>query len=238
MRQSKRISCFLNRTSAIGDGFCSTSFHWEDYIKATALVVLKSGQNLVIPSGTRHADHERASLARRGINSTASALYTSVLTNAVGSAPNRHGCQFGRAGPYNPSPLIYGDYSYVLFDFGFLSCHDARAGQLVYDKQPIRPNNTVFTASPWAANGKIFALSEDGDTFVFQSGPDYKLLHQNSLDEMCMATPAIAGKSLNPHSDQPLLHSKLEKVSLSNWRRSVPNNFSGGFPNRRRHIFR
>ena len=100
------------------------------------------------------------------------------------------------ASPYNPSPLLYGDYFYVLFDFGFLSCHDARTGRPVYDKQRIREGATSFTASPWAANGKIFALSEDGDTFVFQAGADYKLLHKNSLDEMCMATPAIAGDEL------------------------------------------
>lgn len=101
------------------------------------------------------------------------------------------------AAPYNPSPLIYGDYFYVLFDFGFLSCQNARTGQPVYEKQRIRQEGTTsFTASPWAGNGKIFALSEDGDTFVFQAGPEYKLLHKNSLDEMCMATPAIAGDRL------------------------------------------
>ena len=97
------------------------------------------------------------------------------------------------AAPYNPSPLVYGDYMYVLFDFGFLSCHDARTGAVVYDKQRVRTAPTGFTSSPWAANGKIYALSEDGDTFVFQAGPEYKLLHTNSLDEMCMSTPAIAG---------------------------------------------
>ena len=97
------------------------------------------------------------------------------------------------AAPYNPSPLLYGDYFYVLFDFGFLSCHDARTGAQLYEKQRIRPEPTSFTASPWAANGRIFALSEDGDTFVFQAGPKYRLLHQNRLDEMCMATPALAG---------------------------------------------
>lgn len=101
------------------------------------------------------------------------------------------------AAPYNPSPLVYGDYFYVLFDFGFLSCHDALTGKEIYDKQRIRPEAaTSFTASPWAANGKIFALSEDGDTFVFQAGPEYKLLRKNSLEEMCMATPAIAGDRL------------------------------------------
>lgn len=100
------------------------------------------------------------------------------------------------AAPYNPSPLLYGDHFYVLFDFGFLSCHDARTGRLVYEKQRIRSEATSFTASPWAANGRIYALSEDGDTFVFQAGPEYRLLHQNPLDEMCMATPALAGDRL------------------------------------------
>jgi outer membrane protein assembly factor BamB len=100
------------------------------------------------------------------------------------------------AAPYNPSPLIYGDQIYVLFDFGFLSAHDARTGRQVYEKQRIRMEATSFTASPWAANGRVYALSEDGDTFVFQAGPEFRLLHKNSLDEMCMATPAIAGNRL------------------------------------------
>ena len=102
-----------------------------------------------------------------------------------------------KAAPYNPSPLVYGDYFYVLFDFGFLSCHEAKTGRALYEKQRIRPEMaTSFTASPWGSNGKLFALSEDGDTFVFQAGPAYKLLGKNSLDEMCMATPAIAGDRL------------------------------------------
>ena len=100
------------------------------------------------------------------------------------------------AAPYNPSPLLYGDYFYVLFDFGFLACHDARTGRQIYEKKRIRPEPTSFTASPWASNSRIFALSEDGDTFVFQAGPEFRLLHKNPLDEMCMATPAVAGDRL------------------------------------------
>jgi len=100
------------------------------------------------------------------------------------------------AGPYNPSPLIYGDYYYTLLDRGFLTCHDARRGQEIYGKQRIDPAAAAFTSSPWAYNGKIFALSEDGDTFVMQAGKDFKVLGKNTLDEMCMATPAIARDSL------------------------------------------
>lgn len=101
------------------------------------------------------------------------------------------------AAPYNPSPLAYGDYFYVLFDFGFLNCRDAKTGKELYDKQRINLEGTsAFTASPWAYDNKIFCLSEDGDTFVFQAGPEYKLIGKNSLGEMCMATPAMARDSL------------------------------------------
>ncbi len=101
-----------------------------------------------------------------------------------------------QAGPYNPSPLVYGDYYYTLLDRGFLTCHEASTGKEIYGKQRMDPAAGAFTASPWAANGKIFMLSEDGDTFVVQAGPEYKLVGKNSLDEMCMATPAIARGSL------------------------------------------
>ena len=101
------------------------------------------------------------------------------------------------AAPYNPSPLVYNGNFYVLFDFGFLSCRDAKTGKEIYDKQRINKEGTSgFTVSPWAYDNKIFALSEDGDTFVFEAGGDYKLIGKNSLDELCMATPAIARDSL------------------------------------------
>jgi outer membrane protein assembly factor BamB len=100
------------------------------------------------------------------------------------------------ASPYNPSPLLYGDYFYVLRDRGFFSCYDARTGKAMYTDQ--RLGADAFTTSPWAYNGKIFCLSEDGDTFVIQAGPEFKLLGNkvNKLDEMCMATPAIVRGSL------------------------------------------
>ena len=101
-----------------------------------------------------------------------------------------------QGGPYNTSPLIYGDQYYTLFDRGFFSSHDARTGKEIYGKVRIDPTSGAFTASPWAYNGKIFALSEDGVTFVLQAGPEYRLLGQNALDEMTLATPAIAGGSL------------------------------------------
>lgn len=114
-----------------------------------------------------------------------------------GETSNQHIAWYlPQGGPYNPSPIIYGDYYYTLYDRGFFTCHDARTGQEVYGKKRIDPGAGAFTSSPWAANGKLFCLSEDGDTWVIQAGADYKLLGKNSLDELCMATPAIARGSL------------------------------------------
>jgi outer membrane protein assembly factor BamB len=99
-------------------------------------------------------------------------------------------------GSYNPTPLVYGDYLYTLLDRGFLLAHDAKTGKEIYGRQRLAPDTSGFTASPWAYNGKIFAASEDGDTFVVQAGPEYKLLARNPLGEMLMASPAVARGSL------------------------------------------
>jgi outer membrane protein assembly factor BamB len=99
-------------------------------------------------------------------------------------------------GTYQTSALVYGDYFYTLLDRGFLLCHDARTGKQIYGRQRISPEASGFTSSPWAYNGKIFLLSEDGDTFVVQAGPEFKLLGKNSLNEMSLSTPAIARGSL------------------------------------------
>lgn len=109
-----------------------------------------------------------------------------------------------QAGPYNPSPIVYGNYYYTLLDRGFFTCHHAKTGTEIYGKQRIEVGASAFSASPWAYNGKIFCLSEEGDTFVLQAGPEYKLLGKNSLGELCMATPAIAGNSLLIRTDSTL----------------------------------
>jgi outer membrane protein assembly factor BamB len=101
-----------------------------------------------------------------------------------------------QGGPYNPSPIVYGDYYYTLFDRGFFTAHDAKTGKEIYTKVRLDPAAGAFTASPWAYNGKLFAMSEDGVTYVIAAGPQYKLLGRNALDEFTMASPAIHRDSL------------------------------------------
>jgi hypothetical protein len=114
-----------------------------------------------------------------------------------GETSNQHVAWFQpELGTYQTSALIHDDYFYTLLDRGFLLCHEARTGKQVYGRQRLSTESSGLAASPWAYNGKIFALSEDGDTFVIQAGPKFKLLGKNALNEMMLATPAIARGSL------------------------------------------
>ncbi len=96
-----------------------------------------------------------------------------------------------KAGPYNPSPIVYQGHYYTLFDFGFLTCHDAMTGIEVFGKHRF-PDGASFTASPWAFNGKLFCLSEEGRTYVVNPGSEFEVSHTNDLNELCLSTPAVS----------------------------------------------
>ncbi len=119
------------------------------------------------------------------------------ITLKAGETSNEFIAWFSpQLGPYNPSPLIYEDIYYTLYDRGFFAANDARTGKEIYSRKRISEEINAYTSSPWAYNGKIFALSEDGVTHVIQAGPEFKILGKNDLEEFCMATPAIARGSL------------------------------------------
>ena len=102
-----------------------------------------------------------------------------------------------KSAPYNPSTIIADNRMFVLYDMGMVSCFQSSDGTELFSRQRL-PNGHAFTSSPWAYGGNVFFLNEDGVTFVLKSGDQFELLHTNSLadDDMCMATPAIAGDRL------------------------------------------
>src|SRR5205807_9849694 len=95
-----------------------------------------------------------------------------------------------RGGPYIPTPVLYGDRLYVLLNNGVLAAYDAPTGQRACQERLGQGGS--FSASPVAADGKIYLTSEDGDVFVVKAGPTYELLATNSMGEALMATPAIS----------------------------------------------
>ena len=92
-----------------------------------------------------------------------------------------------KGSPYTPTPIVYGDILYVLADNGVLSAYDAKTGVNIYQQRL----PTSFSASPVAANGKLYLLSEDGDVFVVKAGRHYELLSRNVMGQPLMATPAL-----------------------------------------------
>jgi outer membrane protein assembly factor BamB len=100
-----------------------------------------------------------------------------------------------QAGPKMASPLLYDGCLYVLDQRGgIVLCYDAKTGRQHYKERLTGAKG--FTASPWAANGKVFCLDEEGQTFVLKAGPKFQSLGKNKLDDMFWSSAAIAGDRL------------------------------------------
>lgn len=117
---------------------------------------------------------------------------TGDISLAEGTSSNEHvAWSSPRDGPYMASPLVYQGYLYVVATNGVLTVFDAATGERMY-KRRIGQRGGAYTASPIAADGRVYLTSEDGDIFVIRAGPDYEELATNTMDEVCLATPAIS----------------------------------------------
>lgn len=100
-----------------------------------------------------------------------------------------------RAGSYMQTPIVYRDLLYVCTDNGVLSAWDPRTGAMLW-RERLGSGGSGFTASAVAADGKLYYTSELGDVHVVRAGREFEALAVNALDEVAMATPAIAGGTL------------------------------------------
>ena len=100
-----------------------------------------------------------------------------------------------RGGSYLQTPVLVGDELYLCNDLGILSCYDARNGQRHYQER-LSTGGNGFTASPVAADGKIYCVAENGRVYVAALGQDFELLAKNELGEPCLVTPAIAAGTI------------------------------------------
>ena len=98
-----------------------------------------------------------------------------------------------RGGPYMPTPILYADYLYTCSNSGILTCYEAATGKEVYKE---RMGGTSYTASPVAADGRLYFTSEQGEVRVVKAGRAFELLAINELGDYCLATPAISNGSL------------------------------------------
>jgi outer membrane protein assembly factor BamB len=96
-----------------------------------------------------------------------------------------------RGAPYLSTPVVVGDYLYIVLGNGLMTCYKARTGEKVYQQR--LGTGGYFTASPVVGGGKVYFSNEEGDVYVVKAGAEYELLAVNHMGEVTMATPAISG---------------------------------------------
>lgn len=89
------------------------------------------------------------------------------------------------------SPVLCNGYIYSLERrLGRVSCINAQTGEFAYRKERLE-GAKAFWASPWTYNDMIFCLDDSGTTHVLQSGPEFKVIATNKLDDRFWSSTAV-----------------------------------------------
>jgi outer membrane protein assembly factor BamB len=106
-------------------------------------------------------------------------------------------------GSYMPTPLVYDGVLYVLANNGLLDAYDLKTGEEIY-RQRLPLVGSGFSASPVAADGKLYLSNEDGEILIITAGRKYAHVATNSMGELLMATPALSEGVMYVRSAQSL----------------------------------
>ena len=99
------------------------------------------------------------------------------------------------------SPLVYAGKVFAVAGQGFISCADAKTGTLLYKERA----KGAFSASPVAADGKVYCLNETGSCYVLDAKSEtYDVIATNDLGETTLGTPAIANGLIFIKSEKTL----------------------------------
>ena len=103
--------------------------------------------------------------------------------------------EYNQDTPYTPAPLLMDGLLYFLRNNnGYLTCMDARTGEVKYASQKIEGINAIYS-SPTGAAGRI-CFAATGRAVVVQAGPEFKMLASNALDDTFHASPIVVGDAL------------------------------------------
>lgn len=188
---------------------------------STPVVTRFNGQEILVTVGadfvTAHAAADGQELWRVGsLNPEQNKYFRSIASAAVADgmvvAPYSrgemlYGIKLGGSGDVTkshvvwekkgisadvPTPIATGGKAYVLTDKGVLACLNTANGDVIWES-PFEKSRHAFSASPILAGGNLYAIREDGTTFVAESGASFKQLGMNSLgnDVTVVATPVF-----------------------------------------------
>jgi outer membrane protein assembly factor BamB len=124
-------------------------------------------------------------------NNAKNGIYAIKLSGAKGDIAKNVLWRYDKSLPNIPSPLLYGGVLYVLREGGILTSLNPANGEVI--KQARVPGATdSYFASPVAADGKIYLLSQPGKAAVLKAAGEWEVLGVTDLKEECWSTPAIA----------------------------------------------
>jgi outer membrane protein assembly factor BamB len=93
-------------------------------------------------------------------------------------------------GTYIPTPIFYDGILYTCGNNGVVTAYDGATGERLYRARV--GGGGSFSASPIAADGRLYFANEDGDIFVARAGRTYQEIAKNEMKDVIMSTPAIS----------------------------------------------
>jgi outer membrane protein assembly factor BamB len=103
--------------------------------------------------------------------------------------------------PYVSSVVHYNGIVYLASDLGILQAADAETGERLFQGR----TGNLYTAAPIAGDGKVYFVSETGETVVLEASRDFEILARNQIDGRFLASPVIADGLLLLRSDDELI---------------------------------
>jgi outer membrane protein assembly factor BamB len=98
--------------------------------------------------------------------------------------------RFKRNLPYVPTPVLYNHVYFMVRNGGIVTSLDPATGTLGKQGRTDKALG-AYWASPVAADGKVFLLSEEGKLTVLKAVLEWEVLAVNDLGDEAFATPAI-----------------------------------------------
>lgn len=111
-----------------------------------------------------------------------------------------------KGAPFVPSTIVVGEQLYMVNDMqSVVTGFEAKTGQLLFQGRLGPARREGFSASPVAADGKVFFTNDEGETFVLTAGREFEFLHVNRLNARTLASPALVDGRWYFRTDRELI---------------------------------
>ena len=102
-----------------------------------------------------------------------------------------------------PTPIAYDGVLYFVKNGGIMTALDAETGEML-KRGRLGKAIEGYSASPVAADGRLFFLADDGKISVVRPGAEWEVERVNDLGEGLFATPALSDGAIYLRTDSAL----------------------------------